>query len=374
MKHSPLENPLVWIAIIAITIVLLWVASLTLWLALPMILAGLIYYLLSPAVDHLEGRGLSHGIAVWVTVIAMILVSIVVMPFVLPSATVFTAALSTDVPRYVEGGFNMVSSFLQMLDEKFFWGQSMSLAEKWDALRVDMVATLIKKHLASVLLVTASWIIPLLLVPFLAFFFLKDGDLFKKRLMRVVPNAYFEKTLLLLYRTDQQIKKYFQGMLWWTMAVSALLGVGLWMLDVPNAFALAFLASIIAWVPYVGAVVGCLIIVLVAATDMPNFPQAPYLVIGLFVAVRLIDDFFIIPATVGRSLNVHPLPTVLVIFLGGEIAGVTGMFLAMPVLGIVTVITEVLLGILTDRRLMLRHRRACQMRLKAQAQLGQDDS
>ena len=60
--------------------------------------------------------------------------------------------------------------------------------------------------------------------------------------------------------------------------------------------------------------------------------------IGLFVFNRLLDNFFFIPLTVGRSIQMHPLPTVLMVFIGGAVAGIPGLILALPLAGVVSAV------------------------------------
>jgi predicted PurR-regulated permease PerM len=78
--------------------------------------------------------------------------------------------------------------------------------------------------------------------------------------------------------------------------------------------------------------------------------------VALFLAVRLLDDFLYMPLTIGRSLHMHPLLTVLMIFVGGAIAGVPGLMLVLPLLGVVMVVGRTLGKILTDPRLIARYR------------------
>jgi len=68
------------------------------------------------------------------------------------------------------------------------------------------------------------------------------------------------------------------------------------------------------------------------------------------------------PLTVGKSLSLHPLVTVLMIFVGGAVAGIAGLMLVLPVLGVVMVIGETIGVVVTDPRLMARHRHALALR------------
>src|SRR5208283_2385163 len=100
----------------------------------------------------------------------------------------------------------------------------------------------------------------------------------------------------------------------------------------------------------------------VAADDFPGNHWLPYEVVGLFIGVRLLDDFVFMPLTVGRSLRMHPLVTVLMILLGGAVAGIAGLLLVMPVLGVVMVAGQIIGELLTDDRILARHHYARELR------------
>ena len=89
---------------------------------------------------------------------------------------------------------------------------------------------------------------------------------------------------------------------------------------------------------YFGSIAGGLIVILVAATDFPSQPQMVYAAVALFLIVRGLDDFVYMPMTIGKSLHMHPAITVMMLFIGGAIAGVSGLMLVLPLLGVVMVI------------------------------------
>jgi predicted PurR-regulated permease PerM len=123
---------------------------------------------------------------------------------------------------------------------------------------------------------------------------------------------------------------------------TVVLAAGLWAIGVSSPLVLGLIAAVLAWVPYVGSIVGCMLVVMVASTDAPADPAVAYMAIGVFIAVRLLDDFVFMPLTLGRSLHIHPLITVLMIFIGGSVAGVAGLMLVLPLLGVVMVVGETL--------------------------------
>jgi predicted PurR-regulated permease PerM len=179
-----------------------------------------------------------------------------------------------------------------------------------------------------------------------------------------VPNAFFERTLCLLHEVDQTAHRYFQGLARLTVLDTAVLALGLWLIGVSSPVVLGLIAALLAWVPYVGSIAGCIMVVMVASTDAPGDPLVAYSAIGVFVFVRLLDDFVFMPLTLGRSLHMHPLITVLMIFIGGAVAGVAGLMLVLPLLGVVMVVGETVGRLVTNPRLRARHRNARALREK----------
>jgi predicted PurR-regulated permease PerM len=114
----------------------------------------------------------------------------------------------------------------------------------------------------------------------------------------------------------------------------------------------------LSWIPYLGPLLGCAIVLMAAATDFPGNLSLIYSVMALFIIIRMLDDFIFLPIIVGKSLRIHPLLTVMMFLVGEAIAGIAGLMLAIPILGIVMVLGETLEIILTDVRLQARHRYA----------------
>ncbi len=132
---------------------------------------------------------------------------------------------------------------------------------------VTNVSDLQAKYSGDVIMSAARWVPSLLLVPFITYFLLLDGPRFKRFIVQAIPNAFFEKTLFLFYRVEDQLRRYFQGLMALTFLDALCLGIGLWFLGLNEPFLFAAIAAIMAWVPYLGSIGGGLLVVLVAAHD-----------------------------------------------------------------------------------------------------------
>jgi predicted PurR-regulated permease PerM len=302
--------------------------------------------------------GASRGVAASVVAGAFLLVIVLGGLFCTPWVVAHAGSWQDMLGRYLDGGMAFVRNSAMLLENRFSVLQRAHLSELVNMRLNGYSDNFAQQHVAGFLVTAASWLPSVALAPFLAFFFLRDGRRFKKFVSHAVPNAFFERTLYLLHEVDQTARRYFQGLMKLTVIDTLVLGGGLWAIGISAPLALGFIAAVLAWIPFIGSVVGCLMVVLVAATDAPNDPFLAYGAIGVFVAARLLDDFIFMPLTLGRSLRMHPLLTVLMIFIGGAEAGVAGLMLVLPLLGIAMAIGETLGQVITDPRLRARHRQA----------------
>jgi predicted PurR-regulated permease PerM len=150
-----------------------------------------------------------------------------------------------------------------------------------------------------------------------------------------------------------------------TVLDTLLMALGLSVLGISSPLLLGLIVAVLSWIPYLGPLLGCAIVLMIAATDFPGNLSLIYSIIGLFIAIRMLDDFVFLPMIVGKSLHIHPLLTVMMFLVGEAIAGVAGLMLVIPILGIVMVLGETLEIILTDTRLQARHRYSQKLRWRA---------
>lgn len=351
------SGPIVWASIIAATCLLLVLFQKVLWLVVPFLLALILYYFLYPPVKVLIYRGMTREAAASLVTLLFVALLAVVALLLMPGLARQLVHWQDTVSRYMDGGLRLLDNSLRGIEDQWPTLARARLADNVAA-RLAQDTGSLADHLEPVVIGIMAWTPSLLLAPFLAFFFLRDGRRFKRFLGAAVPNAFFEKTLFLLHEIDRTSRAYFQGLIKLTILDTVTLACGLWLLGLPGPVALGLICAVLAWVPYVGSILGGLLVVLVAATDFPGEAHMAYWAIALFVTVRLLDDFVYMPLTIGKSLALHPLVTVLMIFIGGAVAGVPGLMLVLPVLGVVMVIGETIGVIVTDPRLMARHRHA----------------
>ena len=354
----------VWVATIGVTTLLLMASNQVLWLVVPFLLAIILFYLLNPIVRRLVLAGIGRDAAASLVAGGFALLAVAVMIPTLPWLAGQTVSGEESLNRYLDGGGLLLDRTLAALQSQFGFLQRMNFHAEVGRRIADFGETFVEKQLAPTLLTAALWVPALLLAPFFTFFFLRDGRRFLKMLGSAVPNAFFERTIYMVDLVHGTAREYFRGLLKLTIIDTVCLAIGLWLIGVPGALALGLLCAVLAWVPLVGSVIGCIVVVLVAATDLPGEPWIVYAALALFIIVRMLDDFVFAPLTIGRSMQMHPLPTVVMIFVGGAVAGVPGLLLALPLTGVVSVVAGIVGGVVNDPRLRARHAFAKALRAK----------
>lgn len=179
----------------------------------------------------------------------------------------------------------------------------------------------------------AGLITGLVLAIALLYFVLRDGP----ELWSLILRRFSPENRPLVDRAGHRAWTVLGGFMRGTALIAAidatLIGIGLWILDVPLAFALAVLIFLGAFVPFVGAFVTGLVAVLVAFAD--GGWEIALAALGLVIAVQLIEGNFLQPIIQSRTVDLHPAVILLAVAAGASLFGILGAYLAVPVTAVV---------------------------------------
>jgi predicted PurR-regulated permease PerM len=183
------------------------------------------------------------------------------------------------------------------------------------------------------LIIFLPWLV---LIPILAFFFLKDADSFRRSVLAMLPRGRLRwRGDELFQDINSTLAAYIRAQLTACLIIGVVCSVGFWLLGLPSPLVLGLIAGMLEFVPLVGPLVVAILAAMLALLHS-GFGLA--FVMLLFLGVlRIIQDYVIYPRLIGHGIHLHPLAVILAILAGAEIAGVAGIFLAIPVIAIVTV-------------------------------------
>jgi predicted PurR-regulated permease PerM len=208
-----------------------------------------------------------------------------------------------------------------------------SLGENFDSALVGVI-----EWLKSVVFKTAlatrylPWV---LLIPLIGFFFLKDAKEISSKLLSTMPRVDLRyRATIFLRDVSETLAGYMRAQVLACFLVGAIEGVGLWLLGVSYPLVFAAAAGLFEFVPVVGPFVLGLTAVLVAGLHSWRSALAVFAFLAIF---RVIHDYFIYPRLVSRGVEIHPVAVILAVLCGAELAGVTGVFLSVPVVALLVV-------------------------------------
>ncbi|MBX7170383.1 MAG: AI-2E family transporter [Pyrinomonadaceae bacterium] len=179
------------------------------------------------------------------------------------------------------------------------------------------------------------WIV---LIPILSFFFLKDVNLFRISLLRLFPTGNWRlRAESFLEDVNKTLAGYTRAQLISCFLIGSVCFLGFYILNLNYALLLGIMAGILEFIPLVGPLIVALTAITIGAFYSPW--QALYVAVFLFV-LRMLQDYVFYPRIVREGIHLHPLAIILSVLAGEQIGGITGVFLSIPVVALVTVLLK----------------------------------
>jgi predicted PurR-regulated permease PerM len=175
----------------------------------------------------------------------------------------------------------------------------------------------------------------LVLIPILAFFFLKDADSFRRSALMMLPQGRIRwRGDELFQDINSTLAAYIRAQLISCLLIGSVCTVAFLIVGVQYALVLGLVAGMLEFIPLLGPVVVAVLAGTVAGFDSGTKALAILIFLGV---LRIVQDYVLYPRIIGSGIHLHPLAVILAILAGHELAGVAGIFLAIPVIAVLTV-------------------------------------
>ncbi|EIT85289.1 putative permease [Fictibacillus macauensis ZFHKF-1] len=175
----------------------------------------------------------------------------------------------------------------------------------------------------------------IIVIPFLVFYFLKDIDVMKRAIWYVTPPAWRKEGRSLLIDIHHTLGGYIRGQL----IVGGLLGIGamiaLWLVGMPYPIVLGIIIALTDIIPYFGPILGAIPVLFIAFTISTKMVLFTALIM---LALQFIEGNILSPFIVGKSLHIHPALIIFALLVGGQIGGVVGLIIAVPLFSVLKVV------------------------------------
>lgn len=298
---------------------------------LPIVLAGVFYYLMNPAVDYLEKKGLKRIysiILLFLLVIGLITWGVVV---IVPKIREQTASFIDNFPNYLDVIDPKANEILN--DPMFgtFKDQFDSYGDKITTWLTDFIRNISSSTISSIGKIVgavASTLVAIFTMPFILFYLLKDGRNLAPYFVKFLPNKVRKPTLKVLREMNDQVSSYIRGQLTVAFAVSIMFIIGFSIIGLDYSVTLGVAAGFLNLIPYLGSFLAMVPAVFLGIVAGPIMLVK---VLVVFVIEQTIEGRLISPLVLGNELSVHPVTILLVLLTSGKLFGVVGVILGIPV-------------------------------------------
>jgi len=300
---------------------------------IPLAFSVLLAILLHPVCVWLEHRRVPRIAAILLSILVLIIVIAVLLYVV----TLQIGGFAEELPRITEKAEILLDQTLTMGERYLSLSRTQQVTEAKKYL-VNMLSEG-RAVLLNTLVTTTGAISTFILLPLYVFFFLLYRDFFRRFFYKAIASVPNEDLNTLLKKIYVVIQSYLSGLFLVIIIVGVLNSIGLLLLGIPHAIFFGFLAGFLILIPYIGILIGSLFPALLSIVTMDS-PWYAVGVIGVMSFVQFLEGNFITPNIVGSKVSVNPMAAIVALFLGGQLWGLSGLILALPITAILKVVLD----------------------------------
>ncbi len=186
----------------------------------------------------------------------------------------------------------------------------------------------------------ASKVVELIVVPVLTYYFLKDWQSLRDDIIAVFPVKSQMKVRTIIHEMAIVISNYIRGQVLVSIVIGLMVFAGMYLLGVDYPLVLGLLAAITETIPIIGPIIGSVPAILLAYLVEPSLAIK---VTVFYLIVHQIENHIVVPNIMGHNIDLHPVVIIISLLVGGQLLGVLGMMLAVPMAALLKVLARNLL-------------------------------
>ncbi|MPZ54124.1 MAG: AI-2E family transporter [Acidimicrobiia bacterium] len=298
---------------------------------LPLAFAGGIVLLLNPMVHWFSSkrmpRPLGATLAFLIVAVVLFLVGLVTVPIMQDQIAEFAESLPDLYTQLNEGLVNLGERF-GIETGRVFDTEAISVWLQENSEALSSYLGSVGEGAGAVIRGFAEAVTMLALAPILAFYMLLDSERWKSKATAMIPESIRSEVVFVSTRVTMALSLFVRGQLLVAIIVGIASSIGLRILDVPFWLIIGMIAGFLNLIPFVGPVVGGALAAGVALLD-GHLITAVWAVL-IFVAIQQVDNHVITPIVQRSRVDLSPLVIVLALIVGGSLAGLLGVLIAVP--------------------------------------------
>jgi len=330
------DKRLNFIITISISLVILfYVLSKLKWLFIYFSFALMLAYFFDPLYKFLLNKKAPKVLAIIIVFGIIITLLILAIFFLIPSVINQLNILYKEIPNFIENYQNLIlsikpqlSKFINPADVEILLKENLSELQR-SVLGFSQSIVIYLSNIVS------SITFGIVIVPLILFYLMRDMVKFKENLYIFVSKKNKKEFKEVLEGIDHIVSGFIRGRIIVCFIVGTLIGIGLYFLNLKFALIIGIVSGIFNFIPYLGPIVG-VVLTLIFAIGSPWWTLL--MIVALFVLVNQVEAVFLNPKILGQGLGLHPLTVVLSMLICGQLLGILGVLVAVPLAAILKVL------------------------------------
>ncbi|HZK10971.1 MAG TPA: AI-2E family transporter [Atribacterota bacterium] len=315
--------------------ILFYVLSKLKWLFIYFSFALMLAYFFDPLYRYLIQKKIPKVLAIIIVFGIIITLLILIIFFLIPGVINQLNTLYKEIPNFIENYQNLIlsikpqlSKFINPVDVEILLKENLSEVQR-NVLGFSQTIIIYLSNIVS------SITVGIVIVPLILFYLMRDMFIFKENLYIYVSKGNKEEFKEVLEEIDHIVSGFIRGRIIVCFIVGTLIGIGLYFLNLEFALIIGIVSGVLNFLPYLGPIVG-VVLALIFALGSPWWSLL--MIVVLFVLVNQIEAVYLNPKILGKGLGLHPLTVILSMLICGQLLGILGVLVAVPLTAILKVL------------------------------------
>lgn len=307
-------------------------------IAMPFIIAIIFSYILHPIIIFFDKKNVSRKISIITTFILFLLIVVLFCFYIAPIILASIKDFTSSIPLLSDNIKNNVNYLIKFI-EKSNWPDDIknTLLYEINTLFINIYTNIfssIKKVIIN-LLTNISYIIDIFLGIIISYYFLLDSDKFRNLIISLAPLKWQGDFKTLWHSISKVLSNFVQGQILTSIIVGFLEFISLLILGIKYPLLLAIIGTLLNIIPYFGPLIGFIPAGIISLTHSSS--KVIWVAI-VFIIIQQLENIYISPKILENKLGLHPVMTIFLVILGGELFGIWGMIFFVPLYAIIQVL------------------------------------
>ncbi|MBU4227013.1 AI-2E family transporter [bacterium] len=316
-------------------VILFYLLSKLQWLFIYFSIALMLAYFFDPLYRYLIHKKIPKVLAIIIVFGIIITLLILTIFFLIPSVINQLNILYKEIPKFIENYQNLIlsikpqlSKFINPADVEILLKENLSELQR-SVLGFSQTIIIYLSNIVS------SITFGIVIIPLILFYLMRDMFIFKENLYIYVARENKKEFKEVLEEIDHIVSGFIRGRIIVCFIVGTLIGIGLYFLNVEFALIIGIVSGVFNFIPYLGPIVG-VVLALIFALGNPWWSLL--MIVVLFVLVNQLEAVYLNPNILGKGLGLHPLTVILSMLICGQLLGILGVLVAVPLAAILKVL------------------------------------